>query len=133
MKSLIALVPATKTDLRRAEAAVRAGYPAVAPILPQLLEWLRDCNWPVARILAPLLASVGAPLVPHLIRILETDDLVWKYWVIMVLIPALCPADALVFRPELERLAFRASPEETREELHTQALLALQHFGWSES
>src|SRR4051794_23281462 len=59
------LIPQNKFDLKRAQAAVEVGYPAVAPILPELLEWLQDYNWPVAHILAPFLASIGEPLVPH--------------------------------------------------------------------
>jgi hypothetical protein len=59
------LVPTHKADLERAEAAVRAGYPVVAPVLGRLIEWLQDCNWPVAHVLTPFLQSIGTPLVPH--------------------------------------------------------------------
>lgn len=72
------LVPTHKKDLERAEAAVKAGYPAVEPILGRLIEWLQDCNWPVAHVLAPFLESVGAPLVPHIWRVLRTNDDIWN-------------------------------------------------------
>src|SRR5688500_18615540 len=47
------LVPRNKHDRKRAAAAIAAGYPAVAPVLPEMLEWLQDMNWPVAQDLAP--------------------------------------------------------------------------------
>ena len=124
------LVPTSKGDLARARAAVEAGYPAVAPILGELIEWLRDYNWPVAHILAPFLGSIGEPLVPHIWRVLRTDDEVWKYWVIGILIPMLPAAVAGEFRPELSRLCHHAQPHEKREELDTQARAVLEHFGW---
>lgn len=124
------LVPTSKHDLARAQAAVEAGYPAVAPILDELIEWLQDHNWPVARVLAPFLASIGEPLVPHIWRVLGTDDDVWKYWVIGILIRALPEDAAGEFRSELNRLCYHPQPHERREELDAQARLVLEHFGW---
>ena len=82
MSGLSQLVPKDKLDLDTARAAVEAGYPLIAPILPDLLQWLQDCNWPVAHVLAPFLASIGEPLVPHVANVMEGDDYVWKYWMI---------------------------------------------------
>jgi len=92
------LVPTDKSDLERASAAVEAGYPAVAPVLRELVEWLQDYNWPVARVLVPFLQSIGAPLVPHIWRVLRSDDDVWKYWVISLLIPSLSENAASTLR-----------------------------------
>lgn len=124
-------VPRDKADLARAYAAVAAGFPAVAPVVGPLIEWLQDANWPVASVLTPLLQSVGEPLVPHIWRVLQSDDLVWKYWVIGLLVPALPQSAASSFRPELERLATRPEPSELLEELDQQAASVLHHFGWS--
>ena len=114
----------------RARAAVEAGYPAVDPILGELLKWLQDCNWPVAHILEPFLASIGAPLVPHIWHVLGTDDHVWKYWVIGTLIRDLPENVAAAFRSELERLCHDPQPDERREELDEQAREVLERFGW---
>jgi Domain of unknown function (DUF5071) len=125
------LLPRDKSDVARAQAAVAAGYPAVAPIVGSLVEWLQDANWPVARVLIPLLQSIGEPLVPHIRHVLSTDDLIWKYWTIGLLVPSLSQDAAAPFRDELERLARRAEPRELLEALDQQAASALQHFGWS--
>src|SRR5436190_22145449 len=97
------LIPKDKLDLDTANAAIHAGYPAVAPILPELLTWLQDCNWPVAHLLAPFLASIGMPLVPHVMKIMDSDDYVWKYWMIGAIM-RYSPDVARSFRSELERL-----------------------------
>ncbi|MGJ5012386.1 DUF5071 domain-containing protein [Bradyrhizobium oligotrophicum] len=124
-------VPRGKQDLDRARAAVRAGYPAVAPVLGELTAWLKDHNWPVAHILAPFLASLGAPMAPHILHVLTSDDDVWKYWIIQLIIPSLPEDVALQFRPELDRLCSTPSDNERREELDRQARDVLAHFGWS--
>ena len=80
------LVPKTKLDLETANQAVSAGYPAVQEILGELIEWLQDYNWPVAKTLAPFLAEIGLPLVPHINHVLSTNDEMWKYWVIVCVI-----------------------------------------------
>jgi hypothetical protein len=124
------LIPTHKADLERAEAVVKAGYPAVEPILGELIEWLQDYNWPVAHILAQFLASIGTPIVPHISRVLRTDDDVWKYWVIALLLRSLPKAAAVGFRPELERLYYTPQPIERNEELNILAQDILVHFGW---
>jgi hypothetical protein len=124
------LIPKGKADLDRARAAVAAGYPAVAPILPELMAWLKDYNWPVAHILAPFLASIGAPMAPHIWHVLKTDDDVWKYWILQVILPSLPTDAALQFRSELDRLCSTPSDGERREELDQQARDVRAYFGW---
>jgi hypothetical protein len=124
-----ALIPRNKHDIERAEAAVKAGYPVVAPILPELLEWLQDMNWPVAGFLAPFLATIGKPLIPHIQRIFATDDEMWKYW-IMTYIIADSVELATSFRDELERIAFSPTKREIEEELNETAQHILKEYGW---
>lgn len=130
MDTMQHLIPQGKADLDRARAAVETGYPAVAPILAELTTWLQDCNWPVAHILIPFLASIGAPMAPHVSRVLKTDDHVWKYWILQLIMPSLPEGAAQQFRPELERLCNAPSDAERREELDQQARQVLAHFGW---
>jgi hypothetical protein len=124
------LIPTSRHDLARARAEVEAGYPAIDPILGELIAWLQDANWPVARVLTPLLQSIGAPLAPHIRHVLRTGDDVWKYWVIGLLIPSLPEDAAAEFRPELERLGYTPQLHERTEELDERARAVLEHFGW---
>lgn len=83
---LLAMIPKNKADSQAVQRAVHAGYPAVKPILPVLLTWLQDYNWPVAQELTPFLASIGAPLKEPVIAVLKTDDIIWKYWVLSLVV-----------------------------------------------
>lgn len=104
-------VPRHKQDMSRAEAAVAAGWPAVSPVLPDLLGWLQDYNWPVAHVLAPFLATTGLSALPHLERILESDDPIWKYWILSCVV-APQPEVVAALRLELERIALRPTDGE---------------------
>jgi hypothetical protein len=106
------LIPQNKFDTARAEQAVAAGYPAVEPILPELLEWIQDCNWPVAQVLAPFLGTIGTPLIPHIRKILKTDDDIWKYWTLTYLVQG-SPNVATALREDLQRYADSPTPDET--------------------
>ncbi len=123
------LIPQNKHDLTRAQAAVARGYPEVAPILPELLEWLQDLNWPVARVLAPFLASIGPPIIPHLSRVFAGDDHIWKYWLLQCIVKD-CAVVAAAFRDDLIRLARAPTAAEAREELDEMARVVLESHGW---
>lgn len=124
------MIPQHKSDLKRANNAIMAGYPKVVPILPELLKWLQDINWPVAQILAPFLASIGTPLIPHIQKILQTDDEIWKYWIIVEIIKE-SPELAESFRTDLERLAKTPNENDLREELNLVAQEVLEKFDWN--
>lgn len=117
MNTIQDLIPLAKFDLERAKAVVEIGYPVVEPILPQLIEWLQDYNWPVAQILAPFLASIGSPIIPHIKYVLESDDDIWKYW-ILVCIVAESPEVANALLPYLQRYASNPTENEIAEGVH---------------
>ena len=121
----MSVVPRSKVDTDAAERAVAAGWPAVASVMPELLEWMQDYNWPVSRALAPFLASIGEPLVPYLRPILMGDDAIWKYWIVVAVVS---PAPVSVvegLRPELERLVEAPSERDVAEDVPAVALAAL--------
>jgi hypothetical protein len=125
------LVPRDKGDIERAEAAVRAGYPFVEPILGDLLEWLQDLNWPVAGVLVPFLESLGpvAPLLDRVRAVLAGDDDVWKYWVLGSVVGSWDAEGILRLRPELERMASQPTAGEIAEEVTERARELLATVG----
>jgi len=110
------VVPRDKFDLAAAKAAAEAGWPTIEPKAEQLLRWVQDANWPVARILAPALAVVGAPLAPYVRQVLAGEDETWKYNLIGAVV---AKSRELIFalRPELERIADKPTPSERAEEV----------------
>ncbi len=111
------LIPKDKHDLESVHKAIKEGYPAVQPILPQLLEWIQDYNWPVAQELAPFLASIGLPLEIELRKILEGNDEEWKYWILFEIIQK-SPPLITNMRNNLLRLAETPSESERLNNLH---------------
>ena len=120
ISALKELVPQNKIDIARAEAVVALGFPAVEPILPDLVGWLLDYNWPVARVLGPFLGTIDLPLLPHVRHVLGTTDDVWKYWVLSLLVNPSIPL-AAALKEELERLANVPTTGEIAEELDLKA------------
>lgn len=114
------IIPRSKHDFDRAHAVVALGYPAVEPILPKLLEWLQDMNWPIAHVLGPFLAGIGAPLAPFLRPIMSGNDGTWKYWIIGNVIGA-NPELFELFKGDLQRMATNPTPDERTEEIDQQA------------
>lgn len=111
-------------EMEKAEAIVALGYPKVEPMLPALLEWMRDMNWPVAKVFQPFLASIGAPLAPHIRRVLESNDEIWMYWVLRCIVTESTEL-VQILRPDLERLAHSPEGEQAHElNIFAQRLLA---------
>ena len=114
-------LPRDKHDTLAVDQLVELGYPIIAPALPELLKWLQDANWPVARPISDLLVKIGKPVVPLILEVLKGDDAIWKYWCLECVVRRL-PSDAVAdLRPELERLAQYPSDSDRQEEVNVSA------------
>ena len=113
------------TEPRKLAEIVRIGYPEIAPLIPELLGWLQDGNWPIARQLAPFLAAIGLPLVPHIRHVLATDDGLWKDWILCTVVKASRELRQEL-QGDLQRIATSPNRDEHAEEvdLYAQELLA---------
>jgi deoxyribonuclease V len=115
MSTPISPLPKNKFDIPAAEAMVAMGFPAVEPWLPELMEWMQDINWPVAKVLQPFLSTIGAPLAPYVRHVLETNDDIWKYWVVDCIVAKSAELKR-IFWSDLQRMAsFPTSGERTEE------------------
>ena len=112
------LLPQNKSDIERASAIVSCGDPAVEMVLPELVEWLRDYNWPVAHVLSPFLANIGLPIVPAIHYVLQTDDDIGKYWVLLCIIDKSSIDVAESLRHELTRIATQPTKGELLEKVN---------------
>jgi 1-acyl-sn-glycerol-3-phosphate acyltransferase len=123
-------VPRDKFDLEAVQRARAAGYPAIEPVLPVLLEWVQDLNWPVAREIAPFLVEVGAPIVPLILEVLRGDDSIWKYSVLTEIVRHL---DKKAQKPLLEeclRMVETPTASEKAEEADLAAREILLNHGY---
>jgi hypothetical protein len=60
----------------------RIGYPGVKSIIPELLEWIQDMNWPGAQEIADLLITVDDEIVPYVKKVLKSGDGIWIIWLL---------------------------------------------------
>ena len=128
MEDVHSLLPRHKSDTARAAALVALGYPAIAPVLPRLIEWLQDMNWPVAQVLVPLLASIGPPVAPLVRDVLAGNDTMWKYWLLYEVVAASPPVYHLV-RDQVLQLASTPPQDEDEAAVQEAALSVLEHYG----
>jgi hypothetical protein len=75
-------LPQRADDLDALPRLVALGYPAVEPVLFDVLKWIRQPDWPVAKPVVAFLREIGAPLAPSIEQIFRTDDRAWAAQVI---------------------------------------------------
>jgi len=78
------LIPKDKGDVETALKLTGHSYSELKPIIPELLQWLQDMNWPVSRPVAEYLETITEEISDEILKILRGDDGVWKYWIIIV-------------------------------------------------
>ncbi|MFS0873908.1 DUF5071 domain-containing protein [Paenibacillus xylanilyticus] len=111
-------MPRTKMDYERVELLKSAPKEKVVPILPELLEWLQDMNWPIAKDIEDVVAKYEEYLLPHLLAVSKTTDGSWKYFLLHGLINRLSNKNLSELKPELLRMRFKPTKDEVQEELN---------------
>lgn len=87
--------------------------------MPQLMEWMKDINWPVAQTILPLLVSYEDETISIAADILKPDqeDEIWKYWIITHFVPALSSRNQRILINEIRRIAYHPTNGEQAEEV----------------
>ena len=118
-------LPRDKHDVENAAALVALGWERALPVIPQILEWTQDGNWPVARVFRPFLVDAGARVAPFLRTVFATDDETWKYFTLTDIVER-SPELAEALHADLERMAHRPTASEELEGVSGQALAILR-------
>lgn len=106
--SISDLYPRSSHDYERVLAVIAAGPKAAEPMLEVLFMWLQDINYPIAMPIADFLITVGDPLIPHIKKILRSNDDMWIYCVQQYVVERLSPEHIHALKPELHQLATMA-------------------------
>jgi len=77
----------------------------IQPIIFELLEWLQDMNWPIAKDILPIIVLHQNIAMPHILTILQGNDIMWIYWLIASVVPYLTYPNRQLVKSELERLS----------------------------
>ena len=128
MTDIYGLVPKNKFDNSNIEKLKHLSSSEIEPILPVLLEWIQDCNWPVSGDILGVLALHQSAIVPLIHGVLspnEKDD-IWKYWIITCLLPLFSDKSINFILPDIKRIAKSPTQGELKEEVNEAAVLFLQ-------
>lgn len=111
------LLPQNKTDFERVAMLKELDEEQLNPLIPNLLVWLQDGNWPIASEISQLLLKCGYALVPHIKMVLESDDAQWKFFVLQELVRKLDKEVLIELAPELLKLAMNPTEQDQYEEI----------------
>ncbi|MFB6457107.1 DUF5071 domain-containing protein [Chitinophaga sp. Hz27] len=116
------LIPKHKDDQEVIEALKKLSFEEIKPIVPDLLTWLQDINWPIAARIAEVLKPFSDRLVPDILTVLKTNDGIWKLWILTNLVRS--TKDETLLK-ELERIAKHPTKDEIEEEVNVEAIAIL--------
>ena len=101
-----------------------AGYTAeVLSILPELLSWAQDLNWPIARSVGEIVAGAGQRAIPAIRAGLESTDEEGRVGLLSTVIACLARDAKASLRGSLEDIA-RTSRDEVLRQLAQEQLLS---------
>ncbi|WP_169083976.1 DUF5071 domain-containing protein [Paenibacillus sp. PL91] len=106
------LIPKTKSDYERVALLKEAEKEKILPILPQLLEWLQDMNWPIAQDIEDIILKYEEHLITHIRVVMKSNDGGWKYFLLHGLITRLSNEILLELKPDLVRMKLCPTKDE---------------------
>ena len=106
------LVPQDKFDFKTVEKLKNYSFDEIKPIIPNLLEWLQDGNWPISKPISELLVPFTENISSEILQILQGQDSVWKYWILQTF--GKITKDKIVWN-EIERILKSPTQDEITE------------------
>ena len=115
-------IPSDKSDIQACKQLEVTPLNEVQPFISELLIWQQDFNWPVAPFVKQKLIQFDEELIKPLKEVLTGDDVVWKYFILMELMPEVKNNVISSLQPELKQIAYFPSVDEKSEEIDELAL-----------
>jgi hypothetical protein len=107
----ISILPTNKHDHFAIEHISTLPDSEIAPLLPEILTWVQDTNWPISRTVSTFLLQHPTRIVEPVRHILQSDDAEWIYNVLGI-IEQLPKEVQKALKVEVERVALRPTEEE---------------------
>jgi hypothetical protein len=98
-------------------------------LLPQLLIWMQDINWPNAGKILPFLIAGGDEIIPEIEWVLNGQDDIWKGNCIRHILSDLAPESVQPLLPILKRIAKAPRANEKAEEVDVDAATCIEQLG----
>lgn len=121
-KNIYELLPQDKFDNKNIEKLKMLEDKEIKLLIPELLEWLQDYNWPVADDVLQVLLQRENLVVPCVKEILEGPvDVSWFIWLMDLLIPTFTKEHKEEFRENLYKIKNMEVVDEDTEALAEEA------------
>ncbi|MCL6661305.1 DUF5071 domain-containing protein [Paenibacillus amylolyticus] len=112
-----ACLPRDKSDFEAVSKLNEFSNEELKGIIPELMEWLQDGNWPISKPVEDLLLRLGEDLIPHVKDVLQTQDPQWEYFILVGLIDRLPISHLSMLQTDLVRILESPTPSEILEDL----------------
>ncbi|KAH9219260.1 hypothetical protein DL95DRAFT_443635 [Leptodontidium sp. 2 PMI_412] len=112
-----ALIPKSKMDVESIEHLTPLSPSTLAPLIPHLLTWIQDSNWPISQPIIELLRKHPSIVIEPVRKVLrdeagEEDDGAWKSNCLNGLVVEMERGFQMEFKDELVRMAKSPTNEE---------------------
>jgi Domain of unknown function (DUF5071) len=104
-KELRKLLPANKDDVAAVQSLVTLDCAVVQPLLYDILKWIRQESWPVAKPICEFLVSMGPRLSPEVRSVLRSRDDCWKATILKKIVKDWPREEIVLLSPELFMMA----------------------------
>lgn len=121
-------MPIDKSDYERVNQLKSLNPSIIIALIPNLIEWLQDINWPIAKEIVKLLLQYPEETIPHIKDVLKTGDEMWKEWSLRCFVKHLPPTLIKEFNADLIRIAYTPTKGELLEEVNETALEILENI-----
>ncbi|WFR65320.1 DUF5071 domain-containing protein [Paenibacillus amylolyticus] len=112
------LLPRDKFDFEAVSKLNEFGNEELKGIIPELMQWLQDGNWPISRPVEDLLLRLGEDLIPHIKDVLKSQDSTWEYFILVGLIDRLPLSHLSMLQTDLLRILESPTHDEKLEGLN---------------
>lgn len=122
-------LPKDKMDFESIALLRKLGISDLSKLIPELFEWLQDVNWPIASQICELLMPLEDNLIPHIKKVLNSNDSQWKYSILTNLVSNFSITNKLLLKDELLRLFNNPSFDDMEEEIDSLSKEILDSMG----
>jgi hypothetical protein len=130
--SQLALLPHDKFDVPAISHLSTLPPRTLYPLVPGVLEWIQDINWPIAPHALTLLAAHPILCVNPIREVLRGDDYGWKYNIICYLLPGMPVVLRRALARELRGIVERPTVDERESGVVEEAEEVLNGLGEEE-
>lgn len=111
------LIPQHKMDHEKTARLKKVEKDHLISIIPELMKWLQDGNWPVFPEVRDILIPLDRALLPSIKYVLGTNDGDWKYFVLSGLVSQLSRETIEELKQELSTIAYYPSESDKASEV----------------